>query len=129
MLFLVTFQESLNFIYEGIKCLYSILNCNQFMQIKTAWLYLSGSSENNTTFHVIIMGKHVGLTVFICGLEVKTTKVDNHQFNQLKAHIFQTDLKKEPTKTPKNHCMYIMNIQWLNSYLEVKSVKERGIAV
>lgn len=37
MLFLVTFQASLNFIYEGIKCLYSILNYYQFMQTRTGY--------------------------------------------------------------------------------------------
>lgn len=55
--------------------------------------------KTTLTFHVIIMGKHVGLTVFICGLEVKTTKVDNHQFT--KSPYFSDGFEERTNKNTK----------------------------
>lgn len=71
------------------------------MQIRTGY-----TSANNTTFHVMIMGKHVA---FICGLEVKTTKVDDHQFTQ--CTCFSDRFEERTNKKP--HCTCIMYIQWL----------------
>lgn len=45
----------------------------------------------------------------------------------LTAHVFQTELKKEPTKNPTARALCIFN-GYENSYLKVKSVKEIEIA-
>lgn len=62
--------------------------------------------------------------VFICVLEVKTTKVDDHHFTH--CTWFSDRIEERTNKEP--HCTCIMYIQWLNSYLKVKSVKEIEIA-
>lgn len=85
MLFLVTFQASLNFIYEGIKCLYSILNCYQFMQIRTG--YTCGSSENNINISCNNNGKTCGFNRFYLWFRSQNHKSWQPPIQSIKAHF------------------------------------------
>lgn len=61
------------------------------------------TSANNTTFHVMIMEKHVAFYLWFRSQNHKSWMITI----SLTAHGFQTELKKEPTKNPTARALCI----------------------